>query len=95
MQKYLLTLLAVTLTGCQFNYTLPDPSAHKEDSVHHTGYHGAHGCAYIAGRDAALLAKTEEECTDEEWEEEYRDIPGQGYYDSEWSGAHADELAKG
>ena len=90
MQKYLLTLLAVSLTGCQFNYTLPIP-----ENTNHTGYHGAHGCAYIAGRDAALLAKSEEECSDEEWAEEYQDIPGQGYYDSEWSGSHADELARG
>ena len=81
------------LTSCQFNYTLPDPNAHKEASVYHTGYHGAHGCAYQAGRDAALLVKAEDECSDDEWIDEYQDIPGQGYYDGQWSGNHADEFA--
>lgn len=91
--NFLLIATSLVLTSCQFNYTLPDPTGHKESSVSHTGYHGAHGSAYIAGRDACYLAKAEQDCTDEEWVEEYQERDGQGYYDSQWSADHADEMA--
>lgn len=90
-----LAILALLLTGCQFNYTFPDRDVHKDASVRHTGHHGAAmGAAYRASVEACMLVKSEEECTDEEWVEEYQDIPGQGYYDGQWSADHSDEMAK-
>lgn len=97
--KYLLSLLALTMMSCQIGpnyYELPDtrtlPGSRADREVKIEGYHGAHGSAYRASRDACLFVKTEDECTDEEWVEEYQEIPGQGYYDGQWSGSHADEL---
>ena len=95
MKKFL-PLIALALTSCQIGpnyYELESPSKTAR-VIEHKGYHGAHGCAYKAGMEAVLLAKSEDECTDEEWVEDYQDIPGQGYYDGQWSGSHADELAK-
>jgi len=51
------------------------------------------GVAYRAAVNACLMVKCQEDCTDDEWVEEYQDIPGQGYYDGQWSADHADELA--
>lgn len=88
----ILTVL-VGATSCQFNYTFPEPSGHNAHSAHSTG-HGAHaGVGYRQSVDACMLVKSEEECTDEEWVEEYQDIPGQGYYDGQWSADHVDEIA--
>jgi len=92
IHNFIIAAGTLLLTSCQFNYTFPESALHKDDNVRHTGYHGA-AMAYRASVSACLMAKSEEEMTDEEWVEECQDIPGQGYYDSEWSGTHADEFA--
>lgn len=90
MRKFF-PLMALIMTSCQlgpFYYTLDrDADGHNETSVHHTGYHGAHGCAYQAGRDAVLLAR---DLTDEELDDAYP-YPGVGYDDSKWSAENANE----
>tara|TARA_Y100001938_G_C7957264_1_gene362376 strand:+ start:435 stop:782 length:348 start_codon:yes stop_codon:yes gene_type:complete len=80
--KYLLPLLALVLTGCQINYTLPMP-----ENMEHTGHHGA-GMAYLDSCDAVFLAR---DLTDEELDDAYP-YPGVGYDDSKWCGSNADEV---
>jgi len=84
--KKLLPLLALILTGCQlgpFHYTLPEKTNQE-------GYHGAHGCAYKSGMDAALLAR---DLTDDELMEGADALPGNGYRDSQWCGENPTEVA--
>jgi len=95
MNKFL-PLIALALTSCQIGpnfYELPDTS-HVREEVGSRGHHGAShaGVGYRASVNACLMAKSEEECTDEEWVEEYQDQEGQGYYDGQWSGTHVNEI---
>lgn len=97
----LLTIL-IGATSCQigpFYYTLDRETGVYEEfyvpcDVDNVGSERMEsGVAYRAAVNACLMVKCEEDCTDDEWVEEYQDIPGQGYYDGQWSADHANELA--
>lgn len=101
--------ILVGLAGCQIcpNYYLLDRDAdgqnescvrqgvRRETPISHTGYHGAHGCAYVASMEACLLAKNAEDMTDEEISEasDYPRYEGNGYSDGQWYAEHPEEVA--